>query len=243
MGIYSSGSKWKNAARGALAQAEALEDQQRDVEFQRGLLSNIRQQRIAQAQLSLMNYSASFTSSSAAGASANIDSALAGEMKYSYESSQRAEDIQDYQQAAQQYMKKYAKQQKTRAMAFAVTGAVVGGALGAAAAAAGGIAVMSTAGAAAVTAGATIGQGVGQMASNTGQFETGFSNVLNGLGQIGKMKSLVPDSGGTGGGTGNKYVTESISSYTGKPIAGSQQYYYQTPNGQLKPVTGGFFPW
>jgi hypothetical protein len=243
MGIYSSGSKWKNAARGALAQAEALEDQQRDVEFQRGLLSNIRQQRIAQAQLSLMNYSDSFTSSSAAGASANIDSALAGEMKYSYESSQRAEDIQDYQQAAQQYMKKYAKQQKTRAMSFAVTGAVVGGVVAGAVAAAGGVALMSTAGAAAVTAGATIGQGVGQMASNTGQFETGFSNVLGGLGQIGRMKSSLPDVGGTDGGTGTKYVTESISSYTGKPIEGSQQYYYQTPNGQLKPVTGGFFSW
>ena len=242
MGMYGSGSKWKNAARGALASAQALEDQQRDVEFQRGLLSNIRQQRIAQAQLSLMNYSDSFTSSSAAGASANIDSALAGEMKYSYESSQRAEDIQDYQQAAQQYMKKYAKQQKTRAMAFAVTGAIAGGVLGAAMLPAG-VALASTTGAAAVTAGATIGQGIGQMASNTGQFETGFSNVLSGIGQIGKMKSLLPDNGGTDSGIGLKYVTESISSYTGKPIEGSQQYYYRTPNGQLKPVTGGFYPW
>ena len=238
MSIYSSGSKWKNAARGALASAQALEDQQRDVEFQRGLLSNIRQQRIAQAQLSLMNYSDSFTSSSAAGASANIDSALAGEMKYSYESSQRAEDIQDYQQAAQQYMKKYAKQQKTRATAFAVTGAIAGGVFGAAMLPAG-VALASTTGAMAVTAGATIGQGIGQMASNTGQFDTGFSNVLGGLGQIADSKSAIKGSLQLG----NKYVAESISSYTGKPITGSQQYYYQTPNGQLKPVTGGFFSW
>lgn len=239
MGIYSSGSQYKNAAIEALESAKALEDQQREVEFQRGLLSNIRQHRIAQAQLSLMNYSDSYTSSSAAGTQANIDSALAGEMKYSYESSQRAEEIQDYQQAAQQYMKKYAKQQKTRATAFAITGAIAGGVLGAAMLPAG-VALASTTGAAAITAGATIGQGVGQMASNTGQFDTGFSNVLSGLGQIGKMKSLIPDSGGD---AGVKYITESISSYTGKPIAGSQQLYYQTPNGQLKPVTGGFFPW
>lgn len=236
MGMYGSGSKWKNAARGALASAQALEDQQRDIEFQRSLLSNIRQQRMAQAQLSLMNTNSNYTTSSAAGASANIDSTLAGEMEYAYETSQRAEDIQQYQQDAQRYMKKYAKQQKTRAMSFAVTGAVVGGALGAAAAAAGGIAVMSATGAAAVTAGATIGQGVGQMASNTGQFETGFSNVLGGLGQIGKM----PSSNVKGS---EQYVAESIDTYTGKPIEGSQQLYYQTPNGQLKPVTGGFFPW
>lgn len=238
MSIYSSGSKWKNAARGALASAQALEDQQRDVEFQRSLLSNIRQQRLAQAQLSLMNYSDSFTSSSAAGASANIDSTLAGELGYSYETSQRMEDIQDYQQAAQQYMKKYAKQQKTRATAFAVTGAIAGGVLGAAMLPAG-VALVSTTGAMAVTAGATIGQGIGQMASNTGQFDTGFQNVLGGLGQISDTKSAIKNTLQSS----NKYVAESISSYTGKPIAGSQQYYYQTPNGQLKPVTGGFYPW
>lgn len=240
MGIYSSGSQYKNAAIEALESARAIESQQRDVEFQRGLLSNIRQQRMAQAQLSLMNYSDSYTSSSAAGASANINSALAGDMKYAYESSNRAEDIQDYQQLAQEYMKKYAKQQKTRATAFAVTGAVLGGVLAAVALPAG-VALASTTGAAAVTAGATIGQGVGQMASNTGQFDTGFSNVLSGIGQIGKMNSLskMP----TGGDTGGKFIAESISSYTGKPIEGSQQYYYQTPTGQLKPVTGGFYPW
>lgn len=237
MGLVSSGSKWKNAARGALASAQALEDQQKDIEFQRSLLSNIRQQRMAQAQLSLMNTDSNYTTSSAAGASANIDSTLAGEMKYSYETSQRAEDIQQYQQDAQRYMKKYAKQQKTRAMSFAVTGAIAGGVLGAAMLPAG-VALASTAGAAAVTAGATIGQGIGQMASNTGQFDTGLSNVLNGIGQIGEL----PSSGSTGG-TGGKYVAESISSYTGKPVEGSQQLYYQTPNGQLKPVTGGFFPW
>lgn len=242
MGIYSSGSKWKNAARGALASAQALEDQQRDVEFQRSLLSNIRQQRMAQAQLSLMNYSDSFTSSSAAGASANIDSALAGEMKYSYETSQRAEDIQQYQQDAQRYMKKYAKQQKTRAMSFAVTGAIAGGVFSAALLPAG-VAISSAAGVTAITAGATIGQGVGQMASNTGQFETGFQNILSGLGQVANSKALVEGKSPNISSIGGKYVAESISSYTGKPIEGSQQLYYQTPDGQLKPVTGGFFTW
>lgn len=238
MGIYSSGSQYKNAAIEALESAKALEDQQRNVEFQRGLLSNIRQHRIAQAQLSLMNYSDSYTSSSASGAQANISSALAGEAKYSYETTQRMEDIQDYQQYAEEMMKKYAKQQKTRATAFAVTGAIAGGVLGAAMLPAG-VALASTTGAMAVTAGATIGQGIGQMASNTGQFDTGFQNVLGGLGQIADSKSAIKSALQSG----NKFVAESIDTYTGKPITGSQQLYYQTPNGQLKPVTGGFFPW
>ena len=239
MGIFSSGSKWKSMAQGALASARALENQQRDIEFQRGILSNIRQQRIAQAQMSLMSYSDSFMSSTSSGASANLNSTLAGEMKYGYESSQRAEDIQNYQQKAQEYMQKYAKQQKTRATAYAVTGAIAGGVLGAAMLPAG-VALASTTGAAAVTAGATIGQGIGQMASNTGQFDIGFQNVLGGIGQIDAVKSVIktPQQYNTG-----KFVTESISSYTGKPIAGSQQYFYQTPNGQLKPITGGFFQW
>ena len=205
MGLVSSGSKWKNAARGALASAHALEDQQRGMEFQRGLLSNIRQQRLAQAQLSLMNYSESFTSSSAAGASANIDSTLASEMKYSYESSQRAEDIQDYQEQYKAYMDKYAKQQKRKAGAFAVAGAVLGAVTGGL-----GFGLMGAA------VGASIGQGVGQMASNTGQFETGLNNVISGAGQAYRgyelHKKLNEDP---------EFLLTSIDPKTGKEIAGS----------------------
>jgi hypothetical protein len=130
MGLFSSGSKWKQAAREALASAQNIEDYQRDVEFQRGILSNIRQQRMAQAQLSLMNYSDSFTSSSAAGAQAMLDTGLSDVTRYSFETSQRMEEIQDYQQDAQQYMKKYAKQQKKKAAGFAVVGAVAGAVTG-----------------------------------------------------------------------------------------------------------------
>lgn len=249
MSVYSSGSKWKNAAKGALASAQALEDQQRDIEFQRSLLSNIRQQRMAQAQMSLSNYSDSYTSSSAAGASASLNSSLAGEMKYSYETSQRAEDIQDYQQAAQQYMKKYAKQQKTRATAFAVTGAAAAivaapalaaglGALGSAATSAGlstiggGLTAVGTVieGASAFTL-AQVGMGIGQMASNTGQSDIGIKNVLegsetiySGYKQDQTMKTL-------------KDTIKTDTSYTNrKPV------YLQTTTGKLQPVTGGYFP-
>lgn len=227
MGVYSSGSKWKNAAQGALASAQALEDQQKDIDFRRGLLSNIRQQRMAQAQLAIANYSDSYSSSSAAGASANIDSALASEMKYSYESSQRAEDIQNYQQDAQQYMKKYANQQKKKSTAVAVTGAVVG-------ALTGGLGLLAGVGIAgglsgAVT-GATIGQGIGQMASNTGQFETGLNNVIAGGAQAVQAKKsddiyadllerLTPKT----------FETTSIDPKTGQPIAGSSTYVKYIP--------------
>ena len=180
MGVFSSGSKWKNAAIEALESARAVESQQKDIDFRRGLLSNIRQQRMAQAQLAVVNYSDSYTSSSAAGASANIDSALASEMKYSYESSQRAEDIQNYQEKAQEYMKKYAKQQKTKATAFAVTGAALAAVTGGLAA--GAVAGGMTASTGAIV-GAQIGQGLGQMASNTGQFQTGLNNVISGISQ------------------------------------------------------------
>ena len=219
MGLVSSGSKWKNAARGALASAQALEDQQKDVEFQRGLLSNIRQQRMAQAQLSLMNYSDSFTSSSVAGASANIDSALASEMKYSYESSQRAEDIQDYQEQYKAYMKKYASQQKKKSAGFAVAGAVLGAVTGGF-----GFGLMGAA------YGASIGQGLGQMASNTGQFETGLNNVISGASQAYQaheyendyarlLDRLKP----------KKFELTSIDPKTGKPIQGSTVTTTYTP--------------
>ena len=64
MSVFSSGSKWKNAAREALKSAQAIESTQRDIEAQRSLLANIRQHRLASAQLDLMNYSDSYTSSS-----------------------------------------------------------------------------------------------------------------------------------------------------------------------------------
>jgi hypothetical protein len=219
MGVFSSGSKWKQAARGALASAQALENQQKDIDFQRGLLSNIRQQRMAQAQLSLMNYSESFTSSSAIGASANVDSALASEMKYSYESSQRAEDIQGYQQAAQQYMDKYASQQKKKAAGFAVVGAVAGAVTGGL-----GFGLMGAA------IGTQIGQGLGQMASNTGQFETGLNNVISGASQAYQaheyennyerlLDRLTP----------KNFELTSIDPKTGKPIQGSTVTTTYTP--------------
>ena len=196
MGIYSSGSKWKNAARGALASAQSLEDTQNDAEFRRSLLSNIRQERLARAVLETGNYSDDFSSSSAAGATANIDSSLAGETLYSYETSERMKQIQNYQQQAKEYMKKYQKQQKTRATAFSVTAMIAGAALGGIGAAALGAGAATAGGAATglgiakgAYLGAQIGQGIGQIASNTGQSQQGIQNILGGIGSSIDMSS------------------------------------------------------
>lgn len=213
MGLFSSGSKWKNAAREALKSAQAIESTQRDIEAQRSLLANIRQHRLASAQLDLMNYSDNYTSSSDAGASAMLDTGLADINRYSFETSQRMEEIQDYQEKYKTYMKKYAKQQKKRATAFSVaaiagtvlTGGALGvmgaagtaaGSAGAASAAAGGSALAQF-GAGAWSALGTYGsiaQGAAQILSDTGQTETGISNIISGIGQnmrLGKLESLL----------------------------------------------------
>lgn len=187
MGLFSPGSKWKRAAEAELRQAQNIEGVQRDVEFQRALLSNIRQQRLAQSQLALTSYNESAVSSNIKGASANIDSALAGEMTFSYGTSERMQSIQDHQQKAKEYMEKYADQQKKRSAAFAVAGVALGaltGGLGAGLAAGGMTAAQGA------IMGASIGQGVGQMTSNTGQFEQGLNNTISGVGQSYRMYTL-----------------------------------------------------
>jgi hypothetical protein len=205
MGLFSSGSKWKKRAQAALKKAQTIEDYQRDVEFQRSLLSNIRQQRIAQAQLAVGSYSTDFQSSTISGYSANIDSTFAGETDYGYGTSQRMEKIQDYQEQYRTYMEKYAKQQKKKAGAFAVAGAVLG-------AVTGGLGF----GAVGALAGASIGQGIGQITSNTGQLETGLNNIIAGASQgyqgymLDKKLNEAPE-----------FLLTSIDPKTGKEITGS----------------------
>lgn len=175
MSVFSSGSKWKRAAQQAIMNAEELQEEQQEIDFGRAMLSNIRQQRIAQAQLTTANYSPSFTSTGAIGAASNINSTLAGEAGYSYSTSLRQQRISDYQADAERYMKKYAKQQKKRGIAIQVTAiaaaALTGGALGLA-----GLAGGLTATQAAVV-GATVGGGIGKAATGdvAGGIQMGIS--------------------------------------------------------------------
>lgn len=185
MSVFSSGSKWKRAAQQAIMNAEELQEEQQEIDFGRAMLSNIRQQRIAQAQLTTANYSPSFTSTGAIGAASNINSALASEAGYSYSTSLRQQRISDYQADAERYMKKYAKQQKRRGIAIQATAiaaaALTGGALAALAAPAAGTAAAATytgltAGQGAML-GATVGGGIGKVINGdvAGSIQSGIS--------------------------------------------------------------------
>lgn len=173
-----SASKWKYRAQEALHSSQALTEQQQDIEFRRQLLSNIRQERIARAQLETGNYSDDFLSSSAAGATANIDSSLAGESLYAYQSSKRMQQIQNYNQQAEEYNRKYQKALKKKAGAFSIGGGVIGSVVGF---------VGSGFNPGGAIAGWQIGQGLGQVASGTGQEQLGFKNILGGIGSGYKM--------------------------------------------------------
>ena len=180
MSVFSSGKKWKRAADQAFQNARLIQDYQGDVEFRRQLLANIRQERIARAQLEADSYSTTARNSTDQGFIANLDSSLAGETYFAYGSSDRAKQIQNYQLQAQYYAKKYQKQQKTRATAFAVTGIAVGALTGGALGAAGMLGSLSAAQGAMMLG--QMGQGIGQIASNTGQTQLGIQNILGSFG-------------------------------------------------------------
>ena len=188
MGVFSSGSKWKAMAQQATANAEELQEEQQEIDFGRAMLSNIRQQRIAQAQMTVANYQPGFTSTGAIGAASNINSALAGEAGYSYSSSLRQQRISDYQADAERYMKKYAKQQKRRGQAIQVAAiaaaALTGGALAAFAAPAAGTAAAATYAGLSVAegamVGATVGGGIGK--AMTGDVAGGLQMGINAYG-------------------------------------------------------------
>lgn len=107
-----------------------LQNQQRDVDFGRQLLSNIRQHRLASEQMRFDTYSDIGVSSSAAGGQANLASALAGEVGYAYDTGVRQEQIQQYAEMEEDawgdYYESVAKAQQAT-MAVAAVGAIAGG--------------------------------------------------------------------------------------------------------------------
>lgn len=161
--------KYKNAAQSALAQAAYYKNEQSDIDFRRGLLSNIRQERIARAMIEQGEYSDDISSSSTAGAIANIDSSLAGETHYSYDTTARTQKIQDLNQYADEMYRKYQKKQQKRGQAIQIgaiaAGALTGGILSGAALSMG------------TLVGASLGQSVGNFA--TGNVQEGVQGLIN----------------------------------------------------------------
>lgn len=194
MSIFSVNKGAKSRAIQYEALATDLQGQQRDVDFGRVLLSNIRQERLARAQLRASSYSDDTVSSSGMGAVANIDSTLAGEMGYSYETSERAEKIQNYQQKAQAEWKKYQKSIQKAGMAGQIMG-TVGSVVGA-------IAGTVIAGPGVGTAvGATLGSAVGGAAGTGltaamggGHVATGAAarSAISGTITTGMMSAITP---------------------------------------------------
>ena len=122
-----------NKAKTAVSNAESLTQEQQEIDFGRSLLYNIRQRRIATSQLQTANWSDDFVTSSAQGAQANVDSALASEMGYAYKTAERQQKISDYYTSAQRWAKKAEKNNRVAGYVgeaigavATVTGAVVG---------------------------------------------------------------------------------------------------------------------
>ena len=244
MAFWSSGKKWKKRAESALNTVRDIEDYQSEVEFRRQLLSNIRQERIARAQLEVGNYSTTARTSSQQGALANIDSSLAGEADFSYSSSERQQQMTDLTRKAERYYKKYQKQQNRRATAFSIgglaAGALTGGYFG---------------GMSGAVYGAQIGQGVGQIVSGTGQWQQGLGNILSGGTQIWSANQVennyqrlmatltgnYTDSYQTPTGYG-RYEALSIQPNTQKlDISSAEQFLLPEPNGTTFKGCGGYY--
>ena len=68
MGLFTGGEKYYRLAEGVEAKAYGLQEEQKYAQFGRELLQDIRQARIARAQIAQENFSDDFSVSSAAGA-------------------------------------------------------------------------------------------------------------------------------------------------------------------------------
>lgn len=152
--------KYKKMSLQAAANAEDLIDEQDYIDYGRAVLANIRQQRIAQAQLTVANQNPSFVSTGAIGAASNINSSFASEAGYSYSSTARQQRIEDFQKTAGKYLKKQAKKDAEKKMYTQLLLTAAGAGIGAvgAGAAAGGLTAAQGA-----VIGAQLGGGVGQI--------------------------------------------------------------------------------
>lgn len=173
MSIFKANKKYLSIAQTAMSNAYNVQMEQRDVDFGRQLLSNIRQYRIEQASLQ---------QAEAAIGEANVSGIQTGKQYLQQQFNEpysrtmadadRQEEIKEYQSQAEAALKKFKKQAKTAKTTGYVTAVVLGAAGGflGAAAVAGAAAAASTATAAgAITAagaatGAAVVGGLGSLA-------------------------------------------------------------------------------
>ena len=197
MSVFSVNKSAKNQAMTFEHMAADLTERQRNEEFGRQLLSNIRQHRIAQEQLRHMTQMDEITTSSAAGAQAMLSSSFGGDVGYAYDTSERLEQIQNYQEQAQDAWGEYAESVKKAGMVGQVVGTVatvigtiVGGPVGAAIGAAIGAGITSAMGGGHVATGSAIKAGA------VGTVSAGLGAWANSAG-IGASSAAAGDAGGT----------------------------------------------
>ena len=199
MGIFSVDKGAKNMAKTYEYMASDLENQQKDIEFGRELLTNIRKYRIASEQMRFYNQSDIAVTSSAAGGQANLASSLASEVGYAYDTSERLQAIQDYKQKAANAWEEYAESVKKAGRAGQIVGTVttaigaaVGGPVGAAVGAAIGAGITSAMGGGHVATGSAIRSGV------VGTVSAGIGSAIGGgAAGVGTDAGILAEAGGT----------------------------------------------
>ena len=160
MSIFKANKGLLSKAMGAMYEAQGIAEQQRDINFGRELLSNIRQYRIQQAAQDFQSTAeAGIYSSGNIGATASLQGQLTQPYQYAVDDAERQEKIEGLQQAAQGYIKRYKKQAKT-ARTVGLTIGLASGLLGTVLAAATGGAATPLAAAGWAAAGGALGSGV-----------------------------------------------------------------------------------
>lgn len=193
MGLFSVKKSAKNQAMTYQHMQVDLKNQQRDVDFGRQLLANIRQQRLASEAIRFDTYSDIGVSSSAAGAQANLASSLASEVGYAYDTGERQEKIQRYAQMEEdawgEYYESVAKSQQAT-MAVAAVGAIAGGVF-LAPMIAGGLTALGAGATTAAVGGAMGGAAIGGLAGTAIGVAGGGGHVAGNVGLQQTLKSTI----------------------------------------------------
>ena len=113
MSIFKANKGLLSKAMGAMYEARGIATQQRDINFGRELLANIRQYRIQQAAQEFgSSTSEGIYTSGEIGATASLQGQLTQPYQYAVDDAERQEKIENLQQTAQEYISKYKKQAK-----------------------------------------------------------------------------------------------------------------------------------
>lgn len=166
MSIFAANKKWLSVAQTAMSNAEVVAEKQKDINFGRELLANIRQYRIEQAAVDQAEASIGTTQVSGVQTARQFLQQQFNEpYSRTLQDAERQEQIEKYQNQAQEALSRFKKQAKTAKTTGYITAIVLGAAggfLGAAAVAGAAAAATTATAAGAITAGgAAAGAAIG----------------------------------------------------------------------------------